>query len=99
LQDNSHFEILIDNVKFDFDAGLKLNQKGYLDLDVQSCDFSFGKSYFHHDNIIFGFLTNQIIEFGKVVIENSIYFVGKYIFNSLLGPEIDSMLGHYQIDF
>ena len=91
--------MLIDNVKFDFDAGLKLNQKGYIDLDVQSCDVSFGKSYFHHDNIIFGFLTNQIIEFGKVVIENSVYFFGKYIFNSLLGPEIDSMLGHYQIDF
>ena len=87
--------MLIDNVKFDFDAGLKLNQKGYLDLDVQSCYISFGKSYFHHDNIIFVFLTNQIIEFGKIFIENSVYFVVKYIFNSMLGPELDSILGHY----
>lgn len=87
--------MVIDDIKIDFDAGLKLNQKGYLDPDVQSCDISLGKSYFHHDNIVFGFLANQIIEFGKIVVENSVYFVGKYIFNSMLGPEIDSILGHY----
>ena len=45
--------------------------------------------------LVVTFLTNQIIEFGKIFIENSVYFVVKYIFNSMLGPELDSILGHY----
>ena len=35
----------------------------------------------------------------KVIIENTSYFLGKYIFSDLLGPIMDTYLNHYYREF
>jgi hypothetical protein len=41
---------------------------------------------------------NQFVEFAIVVIENSTYFVGQYIFSSLLGPMMSQFLNDYKFN-
>ena len=68
MPDISTFELKFDNFKFDFDAYFKLDDHGYLDPIVQSCDINFGKSYFYHDNGIVAIFMHQIIYFAIIVI-------------------------------
>jgi len=42
---------------------------------------------------------HQFVYFGIVIIENSVYFVGEYIFTNMMGPVMDSFLNHYQFPF
>lgn len=85
--------------KFDFDADLRLDSYGYLDPVVYGCDIHFGDSYLYHDNPIIAFIMHQFLYFGLVIIENSVYFVGEYIFTNMLGPVMDGFLNHYQFPF
>ena len=34
-----------------------------------------------------------------VMIQNTIFIIGKYVFNKVLGPQIDRFLNHYKFDF
>lgn len=52
MPDISTFELIFEDFKFDFDTSLRLDEHGYLDPNVQSCDINFGKSYFYHDNAL-----------------------------------------------
>jgi hypothetical protein len=42
---------------------------------------------------------HQFLYFGLVIIENSVYFVGEYIFTNMLGPVMDGFLNHYKFPF
>jgi hypothetical protein len=42
------------------------------------------------------FVMHQFVYFAIVIIENSVYFVGDYIFSEMMGPVVDKMLGHYK---
>jgi len=53
----------------------------------------------YHDNPIVAFFMHQFIYFGIVIIENSVYFVGQYIFTNMMGPVMDSFLNHYMFPF
>lgn len=76
LPDISEFELIFENFKFDFDASFKLDEHGYLDPVVQSCDINFGKSYFYHNNGLVAIFMHQIIYFAIITIQNSVYFAG-----------------------
>lgn len=39
---------------------------------------------------------HQFVFFGMVIIENSVYFVGQYIFTNMMGPIMDTFLDHYK---
>jgi len=39
---------------------------------------------------------HQFIFFAMVIIENSVYFVGQYIFTNMMGPILDTYLDHYK---
>ena len=39
---------------------------------------------------------HQFVYFGIVIIENSVYFIGDYIFSNMAGPLMDNALNHYQ---
>jgi len=41
----------------------------------------------------------QIFEMGKVIIENSAFFLGDKMFSSLIGPVSDNYLNHYRYRF
>jgi hypothetical protein len=76
-----------------------LDEKGYLDPVVVGCYMSFGDSYLNHDNPIIAFLMHQLVYFITVILENSVYFVGEYIFSDMMGPVMDKLLNHYMITF
>ena len=73
-------------------------ETGFLKPVVYAIDIKFGNSYFYHDNVIVAFIMNQFVEFAIVIIENSTYFVGQYIFTSMLGPVMTSFLNEYQLE-
>lgn len=99
MPDYSKIQLVFKDFKFDFQAGLKLDENGYLDPIVYDCDISFGDSYLYHQNPILAFVMHQFVYFGIVIIENSVYFVGEYIFTNMMGPVLDTFLNHYQFPF
>ena len=60
---------------------------------------SFGDSYLYHENPIIAFLMHQSVSFVMVILENSVYFVGEYIFSDMMGPVLDKLLNHYTVTF
>lgn len=40
---------------------------------------------------------HQVVQFGLVIIENSVYFVGEYIFTNMAGPVLTNFLNDYQL--
>ena len=74
-----------------------MDENGYLDPVVYDADIQFGESYLYHDNPVEAFFMHQIVYFGIVIIENSVYFVGQYIFTNMAGPIIDGYLNHYKM--
>lgn len=90
-------ELIFKDFKIDFETDLVLDSNGYLDPVVYNADIHFGDSYLYHDNPITAFVMHQFIYFGIVIIENSVYFVGQYIFTNMMGPVMDNFLNHYQL--
>lgn len=70
---------------------------GFLKMDVYELEVKFGSTYVYHDNFLLSFIMGQFVEFAIVVIENSTYFVGQYIFSSLLSPMIAKFTNGYQL--
>jgi hypothetical protein len=99
LPDYSNIQLIFKDFKIDFETDLVLDEHGYLDPVVYSADIHFGESYLYHDNPITAFVMHQFIYFGIVIIENSVYFVGQYIFTNMMGPVMDSFLNHYMFPF
>lgn len=99
LPDYSNIQLIFKDFKLDFETDLVLDEHGYLDPVVYSADIHFGESYLYHDNPITAFVMHQFIYFGIVIIENSVYFVGQYIFTNMAGPVMDSFLNHYMFPF
>ena len=99
LPDYSNIQLIFKDFKLDFETDLQLDEHGYLDPIVYSADIHFGESYLYHDNPITAFVMHQFIYFGIVIIENSVYFVGQYIFTNMMGPVMDSFLNHYMFPF
>lgn len=91
----SNVELIFEDFDVDFQIDLVLDEHGYLDPVVYDCDIKFGKSYLYHDNKIMAFAMHQFVYFAIVIVENSVYFVGDYIFSNMMGPIMDQALNHY----
>lgn len=89
-------ELIFEDFDFNFQTDLVLDENGYLDPVVYDCDIKFGNSYLYHDNKIVAFVMHQFVYFAIVIVENSVYFVGDYIFSNMMGPIIDKALNHYK---
>jgi hypothetical protein len=50
----------------------------------------------YHDNQFVAIIMHQIVEFGLVIVENSVYFVGEYIFTNMAGPVLTTFLNDYK---
>jgi hypothetical protein len=96
LPSKSRVELIFQDFDVDFQADLKLDENGYLDPVVYDAEIKFGSSYLYHDNKIMAFVMHQFVYFAIVIVENSVYFVGDYIFSEMMGPVVDKMLGHYK---
>lgn len=98
MPSESRIELVFKDFDIDFEVSLVLDEDGQLDPIVKSCSIDFGDSYFHHENNILRYAYHDMIKLALVVIENSSYFMGKYMFTELLGPVLDVYLRHYTID-
>lgn len=72
-----------------------LEETGFLVPQVYAMDLTFGNTYFTHDDPWVSFWMQQWIEFMMVIVQNSCYFVGTYIFSSILGPILTQILNNY----
>jgi len=76
-----------------------LDDEGYLDPKVWDVMINMGETYIYHDNLFVTYTMHQILELGKVIIENSAFFWGDRMFSSLLGPVLDKHMNHYSHKF
>lgn len=75
--------------------GLELDDQGYLDPIVYDVKINFGDSNFEHENWFISLFMQQFLELGIVVVENSAWLTGKYMFSNILGPIADKWLNDY----
>ena len=96
-------DITLELKDFDFNINtdVKLDVKGNFDFLVYDVGVHFGDSffYFHHDNWFLDFFIHQMVYIILIIIQNSVYFVGDYLFTYMLGPVIDAVSNHYRYDF
>jgi len=78
---------------------MKLDKNGYIDPIVYNTYLGFGESFIHHEDPLTAFCLFQVVEFSFVMIRNSVFLIGQYIFTDMLGPVIDQFLNHYHFDF
>lgn len=97
--ESSPIELVFKDLDIDGSFALKLDEKGYLDPVVNDMTIKFGDSFLYHDNWFVAFCMHQTIEFAIQVIQNSVYFVGGFIFSHMFGPILDSFLNHYVMKF
>jgi Na+-driven multidrug efflux pump len=64
---------------------------------VYACDIKWGSTTVTHKRWWMEYLMKQMIVFSEVMIENSAWFVGEYMFSNLMGPAMDKLLNHYRL--
>jgi hypothetical protein len=97
LPADSPIKFTLKDFDFGLDADFELGEDGYLDPIVYSADIEFGESALTHDNFFVGFFMHQWVKYTLIIVENSIYFTGKYMFSHMLGPIMDEMFNHYRL--
>jgi hypothetical protein len=68
LPSKSKVELIIEDLDFDFQIDLYLDENGYLNPVFYNSDIVFGKSYLYHDNKIIAFVMHQFLYFGLKVV-------------------------------
>lgn len=94
---DSQVELMIEDFDIDFSCHLKVDDKGYLEPIVKDVKIDFGKSSLTHDNILAEFFWHQILELSVVIVENSAWFFGEYLFSEVLGPLTSVWLNNYNM--
>lgn len=87
----------IEDLDIDFKGGLRLDENGYLDPVVYGIKINFGKTMITNTNWFLETIFHGIVEFSIVMIENSAWFWGEYVFTNMLGPVMDKFANHYQM--
>ena len=93
---NTEVELGFKDFDLDFQTRLVLDPNGYLDPIVLGCDINFGESYFVSDDWFEELIIFQFVHFSTVVIHNTAWLMGQFMFTELLGPVLDKYLNHYQ---
>jgi len=91
--------LVIEDFDISFDMDMKLDANGYIDPIVYNTKLSFGESNLYHDDPLTAFCLFQIVDFAFIMIRNSVFLIGQYIFTDMMGPIIDKFLNHYHFDF
>jgi len=87
----------INNIDIDYSCYFKLDDGGFLDPVVFKVKVDMADSKYKFDNWFWEIFTYQTVEFAIVVLENSAWFTGEYLFSAVLGPVMDAWLNHYQV--
>jgi hypothetical protein len=92
-------EVYLEFRDFDikFNCNFKLTEEGYLTPVVYATDLKFGETSFYHENWFFEMITFHLVKYCMVVIQNSVYFMGEYIFSGMLEPVLTRFLWNYKL--
>lgn len=94
--DEGDIDLTIKGLDIDYSCYFKLDDQGYLDPVVFKVKVDMGDTDFQFENWFYQLFFRQFVEFGIVVLENSAWFTGEYLFSAILGPIMDTQLNHYQ---
>lgn len=98
LPSQSQVEFYFKNFEIVIDADLVLDENQYLDPIVYKVKFDMGDSYLHHDDFIQAFFLHQTIFYTFKIVENSCWWIGKELMSAMLGPIMDQILNHYEME-
>lgn len=70
---------------------------GYLKPVIYAMDLNWGETKFYHEDPFLSFFFFQLIKFMQVIIKNSIYFLGDYIFSGMAEPTLTTIMNNYQL--
>jgi hypothetical protein len=93
---NSDIQLVFKNFDIDVKTGLRVNDNGFIDFPIKEVRLNFGDSYLYHENWFVAFVMHQFVYFSVIMIENSAWFVGEYVFSKMLGPVIDEFMNDYK---
>jgi hypothetical protein len=99
LPHNSHAKLFLKYIDLDIQTGLRLDKHGYLDPILYACKIDIGESGVSYDNHLIAELAHQGFRLLIVVIQDSVSFIGEYVFTHTLGPIIDAYTNHYRFGF
>jgi hypothetical protein len=68
---------------------------GFLKPVIYATELNWGETRFYHEDWFLSMLFFQVIKFMQVIIKNSIYFLGDYIFSGMLEPTLTSVMNQY----
>ena len=96
MPSDNDIEINIVDLDVDFKAYLVLDEHGYIDPIVYYSNIDFGQTVVKHSNWFTELLLGQVVELSLVIIENSSWAFGEFIFTNIMGPAMDKALNHYK---
>jgi len=87
----------IEDLDIDIVITLGITENGFVHPVFHDVKLDLGGTYFEFENGFSEFMAWQLIEFLKIMIENSVYFVGPFLLTDMAADNIDRMLDLYQI--
>lgn len=86
---------------FDVNAltGLELMESGFLKPIISKMEVSFGASEIKHDNWLMTIIMRQVVDLAMVIVENSSYFLGKYVYADQMEPILTYAMNDYKLPF
>jgi hypothetical protein len=99
LPRDSAVALSLQYIDFNFQTDLKLDKNGYLDPYLETCSIDIGKSKILYSQHLIELLAHETFDLMVVIIEQSVSFIGEYVFTHTLGPLIDAYTNHYQFEF
>lgn len=91
--------VVLKYIDFNIQTDLKMDKNGYLDPYIKQCMIDIGKSTVEYDSHVVEFIAHETLDLMLVIIEQSVEFIGEYVFTHTLGPLIDTYTNHYQFQF
>ena len=80
-----------------FNCEFNATEQGYLVPIVNSVNLHWGSSAFYHTDWFWSLLLDTWLRYVLVIIENSIYFLGDYIFTDMMTHPLAELLNYYYI--
>jgi hypothetical protein len=80
-----------------FNCEFERTDAGYLKPVFYTMDLNWGETSFFHEDKFLSLVFFQVIKFMQVIIKNSIYFLGDYIFSGMAEPTLTTIMNNYQL--
>ena len=94
---SSDIQLDILDLDMSFETSLNVDRgTGEIKPVFVALHLDFGGSYLYHDNWFVALFMHQVVYFAKIVVENSIIFLGLILFNDMFTPVLTEILGNYE---